>query len=388
MKVLWINHKASLQGGAEQYIYNTVEEMKSFNVESSLLYDPNEVAQNDFLAKFDEAFPIVSVKEQIAKIQPDLIYIHQLDDYDTYEQIVQTNVPSVRFFHDHKLFCLREHKYTTICRHTCTKKLGIGCYGCLGFINKSDNAIGFELNTLSKMQKLQDVNKKLHHFVVASDYMKDHLSLHDFEEEKITVNPLYASNKFTYANGTDFTKNKTLLFVGQLVNGKGLDALLKSMTKIDEEYDLVVVGSGKQEEYFKHYAKELKLANRVKFVGKVSHEELVQYYKQAYCLVVPSRAPETFNLVGIEAQKVGVPVIATDVGGVSQWLKDDVNGLLVKPNDIKDLQEKITMLIEDKMMHYRICYNILQCQMYEHDSKAHTQALLSTFKNHLGVCHE
>lgn len=387
MKILWINHKATLQGGAEQYIYNTADEMKNFQINSSLLYDANEDAHNEFLDMFDEAYPMLNVKDQILDINPDVIYIHQLDNHDTYEQIMETNIPTVRFFHDHKLFCLREHKYTTLGKKTCTKKLGLGCYGCLGFLNKSDNALGVEIRTLGKLQKLQDLNKNIHHFVVASEYMKEHLSLHDFDEEKISVNPLYASKKFEYSTSTNFTENKTILFVGQLINGKGLDALLKSMKKVPEDYNLVVVGTGKQEEYFKHYAKELGIKNRVEFVGKASHEELMTHYKNAYCVVIPSRAPETFNLVGIEAQKVGVPVIASDVGGVSQWLKDDINGLLAQANDIKDLQDKINLLISDKQLHQRICFNVYKNNMYEHDCKAHTQALLETFKNNLGVSH-
>lgn len=387
MKVLWINQKASLQGGAEQYIFNTVEEMKNFDVQSSLIYDANEIATNEFLDVFEEAFPMVDVYEQILSINPDVIYIHQLDDHETYEHILETRIPTVRFFHDHKLFCLREHKYTTIGKRTCTKKLGLGCYGCLGFVNRSNTALGFSINTLGKLEKLQALNRRLHHFIVASDYMREHLTLHEFEDEKITVNPLYASKKFSYSTQTNFTKNKTLLFVGQLINGKGLDALLKSMKKIPEEYNLIVVGEGKQEEYFKHYTKELNITHRVEFVGKASHEELMQYYEKAYCLVVPSRAPETFNLVGIEAQRVGLPVIATDVGGVSQWLKDDVNGLLVTPNDIKDLQRKITQLIEDKAMHQRICFNVLKSNIYAHDSRAHASLLVDTFKKHVGVRH-
>lgn len=385
MKVLWINQKASLKGGAEQYIFNTVEQMKSFDVSSSLLYEANEETQDEFLDIFEEAYPLLTVYEQILQINPDVIYIHQLDTYEMYEEIIKTKIPTVRFFHDHKLFCLREHKYTTIKKHTCTKKLGLGCYGCLGFINKDESSLGFSINTLGKMEKLQYINKKLNHFIVASSYMKEHLSLHEFDEQKITVNPLYAANKFEHSTATNFTENKTLLFVGQLINGKGLDALLKAMNKIPKDYDLVIVGTGKQEEYFKHYAKELKLQDRVKFVGQATHNQLEEYYKKAYCLIVPSRAPETFNLVGIEAQKVGLPVIATNVGGISQWLTHDVNGLLVQPNDIKDLEKKINDLIADKKLHQRLCFNVLKTMMYEHDSFAHANLLVETFKKYLGV---
>lgn len=385
MKILWINEKATLKGGAEQYIFNTVKELNSLNINSSLLYNHLEETNDQFLDEFKEAFPILSLKEQIQDIKPDVIYIHQLDSYETYEQILQSNVPAIRFFHDHKLFCLREHKYTTIKQHTCTQKTGISCYSCLGFINRSDNVLGFTINSLNKIHKLQDINKKLKHFIVASSYMKEHLKLHEFDEDKITINPLYASKFFKFANYTNFTQNKILLFVGQLINGKGLDSLLKIMKNINKEYKLVVVGNGTQKEYLMNYAKELKVDERVEFVGSKSQEELQEYYKKSYCLIVPSRSPETFNLVGIEALKVGLPVIATDVGGISSWLRDDVTGLLVKPNDSKDLESKINTIIVDKTLHKRLTYGVYISSIYEHDSRAHADALIETFKKCIGA---
>ena len=387
MHILWINSKASLKGGAEQYIYNTVDALNDKNFTSSLLYDPNDEVENKFFDKFHQAYPLVTVYDQINEIDPDIIYIHQLDDYDIYKEIIKTNKPVVRFYHDHKLFCLREHKYTTITQTTCTRKVGLGCYSCLGFIKKDDSMLGFSLNSMAKLKKLQHINRDLTHFIVGSDYMKDHLELHEFDQNKISVNPLYSSSSFKKSKDTDFTSSKELLFVGQLINGKGLDSLLKSMVKINDTYKLTVVGSGKQEDYFKHYSKELKLESRVHFVGKVSQDQLQKYYKRAYCLVVPSRAPETFNLTGIEAQKVGLPVIATNVGGISQWLDDGVNGFLVKPNDIKDLYTKINNLIDDKLLHKKICFNIANEKYYDLDQDNHINKLIDIFENQIGVYH-
>lgn len=387
MKILWINKKASLQGGAEQYIFNTIKELKNFNIKSSLLYDANEDDQEEFLGVFEEAYPFVSTYEQIINIKPDLIYIHQLDEYEVLKEIIKTKIPTVRFFHDHKLFCLREHKYKTLKKTTCTKKLGLSCYGCLGFINKEDNLFGFSINSLGKLKKLQDLNKKIDHFIVASEYMKNHITLHGFNMDKITINPLYASNEFKYSKNTDFTKNKTLLFVGQLLTGKGLDSLLQIMPEINEEYNLAVVGDGKQRKKLEELAKKLNISHRVDFLGKLSQKELLMVYKKSYCLIIPSRAPETFNLVGVEAQKVGLPVIASNVGGISQWLKQKVNGLLVNANDTVDLKNKIKMLIEDKNLHYKISHNIYKNNFYEHDSKAHAKMLIDTFEKNLGVNH-
>jgi len=377
MHILWINNKASLGGGAEQYIYNTVSHLNKKGITSSLLYDPNIEVSHEFLDIFKMSFPLVLPTEQIKSIQPDLIYIHQLNDIDTFEDIINSNVKTIRFYHDHKLFCLREHKYTTLTKRTCTQKTGFNCYTCLGFINKTQN--GFKLSSLGKLQKLQKLNSRLDTFLVASNYMKEHLKLHDFEANKIIINPLYANENNNYKKDVNFTKSKTLLFVGQLLMGKGIDILLKSMKDIDSSYKLKIIGAGAQSELFKAYSKKLKLQERVEFVGAVKHEELVKHYQEAYCLIVPSRTPETFNLTGVEALKAGLPVIAADVGGIKEWLRDGINGLLFDSNDDKDLSRKVNHLISTPSMHYNFCFNAFKSMVYDFKSKTHIDNLISTF---------
>lgn len=162
MKVLWINEKANFHGGAEQYIYNTVKHLNKKEFTSSLLYNPNEVCDDEFLGVFQDSFPMVLIHEQIKQISPDVIYIHQLENIEILEQILALHIPVVRFIHDHKLFCLREHKYTTLGKNTCTAKTGVDCYKCLGFVNKNENSIfGVDLRSLSHLQKEQAINRKI-----------------------------------------------------------------------------------------------------------------------------------------------------------------------------------------------------------------------------------
>jgi len=377
MHILWINNKASLGGGAEQYIYNTVRHLNQKGITSTLLYDPNMKVSHEFLNIFKMSFPLVLAKEQIKTINPDVIYMHQLNDINTLEDVANSNIKTIRFYHDHKLFCLREHKYTAITKQTCTCKTGLNCYSCLGFINKTSN--GFKLASLGKLQKLQKVNAKFDTFVVASKYMKEHLKLHDFNEHKIVVNPLYVDENNEYKKDVNFTKSKTLLYVGQLLTGKGIDILLKAMINIDKSYKLKIIGSGPQNELLKNYTKKLQLEDRVEFMGSVKHEELIKHYQEAYCLIVPSRTPETFNLTGVEALKAGLPVIAADVGGITEWLRDGINGLLFDSNNANDLSQKINHLIATPSMHYNFCFNAFKSMLYDFKSKTHIENLVTIF---------
>lgn len=377
MHILWINNKASFGGGAEQYIYNTVKHLNDKGIKSSLLYDPNSEVESEFLEVFEGSFPLVCAKEQINNIAPDVVYIHQLHDYDTYKEILETNTKKIRFYHDHKLFCLREHKYTTLGKKTCQCKTGLNCYGCLGFIQKTQN--GFKIASLAKLKRLQKLNSLLDGFIVASKYMKEHLKLHDFDEAKIVVNPLYANDDVKYKGNINSTKSKTLLYVGQLLTGKGIDILLDAMRTIPHSYRLRIVGSGKQESYLKNYTKKLNLEDRVEFIGNVKHEELIHYYQDAYCLVVPSRTPETFNLTGVEALKAGLPVVAADLGGITEWLRDGINGLLFESNNSTDLSNKINTLISNPIQHQGFCFNAFKSMIYDFKSQTHINNLIDTF---------
>ncbi|HSW79453.1 MAG TPA: glycosyltransferase, partial [Candidatus Saccharimonadales bacterium] len=64
--------------------------------------------------------------------------------------------------------------------------------------------------------------------------------------------------------------------------------------------------------------------------------------------VLPSTWPETFGKVGVEAMSVGRPVVATDVGGVRDWLYDGKNGFLVEPNHPEQIAEKIITILSSK----------------------------------------
>ena len=126
--------------------------------------------------------------------------------------------------------------------------------------------------------------------------------------------------------------------MGQLVRGKGVDVLLKAFANTqDKTITLDICGDGKQKEELKELAQSHGVAHRVHFHGKVSSESLSTYYSNAYMVVIPSRAPETFNLVGLEAMKHAKAVIATDVGGISEWLEDQKTGFVFPSNDANTL---------------------------------------------------
>ncbi|MGB2601187.1 MAG: glycosyltransferase family 4 protein, partial [Candidatus Omnitrophota bacterium] len=87
---------------------------------------------------------------------------------------------------------------------------------------------------------------------------------------------------------------------------------------------------------------------KIEFKGYMKDEEMTQYYRSSSVVVFPSIYPETFGIVGIEAGAFERPIVAFNVGGVSEWLTDGENGFLIKPYDIEEMAEKVEMLLKNK----------------------------------------
>jgi len=152
-----------------------------------------------------------------------------------------------------------------------------------------------------------------------------------------------------------------LLFVGRLTTEKGILVLLKAL-------DLLVNEQGRQDLHLnifgdgdKAYISELqsflnkkKLAQAVTFHGRVSQDELIEYYDRSDIVLMPSLWQEPFALVTAEAMARGLPVIASNVGGTAERITHEVNGLLVEPGDERAIASAITQLLEHPDLYARL----------------------------------
>lgn len=126
---------------------------------------------------------------------------------------------------------------------------------------------------------------------------------------------------------------KILLFVGRLIYYKGLQYLIKAMTKI--EANLLLVGEGPLKEELLNLAKELKVDSKVFFLGPKTDDELPALYQAADIFILPSiEKTEAFGIVQLEAMASGTPVICTNLKtGVPYVNKDRETGFVVPPQD-------------------------------------------------------
>ena len=153
-------------------------------------------------------------------------------------------------------------------------------------------------------------------------------------------------------------KNKVVLFVGGLDKAhyfKGLENLLKAIKIVRQDLRddvlLNIVGEGELKPYYKNLAKQLKVAEHVHFAENADNNKLVDYYNYCDAVVLPSvNQGEAFGLVLLEAMACAKPVIASNLPGVRSVFKNGKHGLLVKPDNVADLVDKLKIILQDSVL--------------------------------------
>ncbi|MCX7995523.1 MAG: glycosyltransferase family 4 protein [candidate division WOR-3 bacterium] len=160
------------------------------------------------------------------------------------------------------------------------------------------------------------------------------------------------------------TDENFILFVGRHVERKGVNVLIEAFRKIHTEipHNLVIVGDGPERKKWEKMSQDYGLGERVKFTGWVSKEDLHNYYKTCSFFVLPAiydkhGDTEGLGVVMIEAMSYSKPVIASNVGGITDVVINGHNGILVKDNDSQELARAIKELACDKELYRRLSFN-------------------------------
>lgn len=211
-------------------------------------------------------------------------------------------------------------------------------------ITKEYGSTAYKLSKLFKGYIL----KKSDVLVAISNYVKkayDDKAVYIPELQKITIAPVFDKPK---------RERTKILFVGRLVERKGVEYLIQAMQKV-KNVNLYIIGDGELRPRLKRLAKDIcdyNSTNRINFLGKVDEETLKIYYLESDIFVLPSIIDRKGNTEGqgiviLEAIHAGTPVIATNVGGIPDMIKDHITGLLVPEKDSNSLYKALQFMIDN-----------------------------------------
>ena len=282
------------------------------------------------------------LRDVLHRLQPDFIKLHLLAKYPAEIYAALKGYKAVQILHGPNLFCATGWGALKINSNRCEQGIGRKCYqrGC---VNLAQLPLHMNLDRRIK-HNIHDVVTK---FLAPSHQIAQ--TAHDLgyrpvEYFPLTIDPVFEDIEPRYDDRAN------ILFVGALVEAKGLAYLIEALPAIVRalpKLSLNIAGRGALTSSLKQKVTQLELQARVNFLGFQSRAELLQLYQQASVVVMPSIWCEQFGLVGLEALAAGVPVVATDIGGIPEWCQHEKHGLLVPARDSGQIASAVIRLLRD-----------------------------------------
>lgn len=348
LRVLHIHERAGFHGGVEQILYDTARGLAARGWPQGLLHaDPQ--PQADYLAAFTQTgIRTGTGNDSVAAFAPDILFLHKVEDPARIATLAR-RYPTVRMVHDHDLVCLRRHKYFPLTGRVCDRPAGAACYLNLCCVQRArpGSVLPLALKGLGEVRAAIRAHREIRRLMVGSHWMERELVMNGLDPERMAIVPPIPA-ALAEARPVPPSLEPEVLFVGQVIRGKGVDLLLKALARVPGDWHATVVGTGNHLDACQALARNLKIADRVTFAGWVPHQALEPYYARAAVCTVPSRWPEPFGMVGVEAMARSRPVVAFAVGGIPDWLADGVTGILVPEADTAALGAAIATLLKDR----------------------------------------
>ncbi|MEI6378512.1 MAG: glycosyltransferase family 4 protein [Candidatus Falkowbacteria bacterium] len=404
MKVLLVNKFNFIKGGSDRYFLALADllESKGVTVAKFCMDHPDNLPckqkpyfvsrvnfnSRSFLVRLKAALRLLYSFEAAYKFdklvrdfKPDIIHIHNI-----YHQISPSilpvakkhGIPVVMHLHDYKLLS-PNYKFFS---HGHIDDIGLDgrywrCFSTKCFKDSylASLLAAIEMYLHHKILKLFEKNIDL--YISPSQFMKNKMVEGGIPAAKIKVVNHFidcARLKPEYALG------KYLLYFGRLDSEKGIDLLLKAYADTDNRLKLLIVGSGPEHKNLLTLTKELKLQNRVEFIGPKKGNELIDLIRGAYLVIIPSRWYEVFGLVGLEAAALGKAVLAADIGGIPELVNDQHTGLLYKYDSPNDLATKIEWALDNQAVITEFAYNARHLAETRFRPNEHYAAIITLYR--------
>lgn len=342
-------------GGTEEYIRTVSEALVERGHDLSFLYEERKIVAGPGWARLLSGFPSTqlagsethracAVAAHLAEHRPDALFLHSAWFGPRMYDRAAGRAKLVRFVHDFRPVCLRVAKVFPFSRRNCSRSLGSGCllHGCsLG--PSRGGRLPLSWNRFRRKLAERDTARRFDRVVVASRFMRDLMLANGFPPDRISLNPLFCPSPVP-EGPSPISPLRRLLYIGQLERFKGPAILLEALRSLPGVI-LDMAGDGPSRTALAAKADQWKLADRVRFHGWVERESIDALIRSATVVVVPSIWNEPFGLVGLQAMAQGRPVVAFEVGGISEWLVNGVTGIVASEPSADSLAQAIRKVL-------------------------------------------
>ncbi len=328
------------KGGIERYAFDLSRDLRARGHRVVLLHTGQKGREPErFAGGFDE------VRSASEPGRLDVAYVQRANAPE--DLVGLTDVPLLVASHDHDLSCIRSHRYLPLGAVPCHRAPGLRCvaYGCALVRDRSPGRrLPVRIASPARRRIETRALARRAQIVACSAYVAGGIVRAGVDPDRVdVVHPIPIDR---HEPVVPPPSDARMLFVGQLLRGKGVDLAIDALGHLPKAVRLTVVGDGPSREALVRHAERV-APGRVTFAGYCSAEEVDAWYDRSAVVVVPSRWPEPFGMVGIEAMRRGRPVVGARHGGIPEWLVDGEGGLTFDPGDPESLATSVERLLAD-----------------------------------------
>lgn len=199
-------------------------------------------------------------------------------------------------------------------------------------------------------------------FIVGSQSTHRELLSRGFPKSDVSLIPYGVDHQVHKLTGVSKSPTPLIGYFGRLKRYKSVDHLLNALPRVLRQVpDLkaLIVGEGDDRPRLQNLARDLGIVDAVEFTGFVTESRKIELLQTMWCKVTTS-SKEGWGLTVIEANACGTPVLASNVPGLRDAVRDGVTGLLYAYGDTKDLSDKILLFLSDQTMRERLTANALR----------------------------
>ncbi len=337
MRILIANDTAAGGGGVESYLASIVPALTARGHQLAFLHlnprreeGPTRIehaGMPDFSVGDDG---LAQAIDRVVQWKPDVCFSHNMRELAVDERLT-ARWPVVKMMHGYFGTCVSSQKAHAFPHVTpCSRTFGAACLGI--YLPRRCGRLRplqmlAEYGWASRQHALLD---RYAHVVVASRHMADEYGRHGVAAERLTAVPLFPTDGVP-SSVRPMPAMPTVVFAGRMTRIKGGDVLVRAIAAANRisaaPIGLLMAGDGPARGEWEALSRELRVD--ATFTGWLTGPARTALLRRASVAAVPSLWPEPFGLVGLEAASHGVPAIAFDVGGIREWLEDDVSGRLV-----------------------------------------------------------
>lgn len=271
--------------------------------------------------------------------RPDIVHIHNtfmVISPSIYSACSERGIPVVQTLHNFRLLCPAANFFRdgVICEECVDQNLLQSVlHGC--YRNSRRATAGVAL-MLSLHRALDTWRASVTRFIALTEFAKQKFVAAGYPPDRFAVKPNFVDPDPQERQAA----GHYAVFIGRLMDNKGLQVLLDAWKELPAGYQLQIVGDGPERPALEAQARELQLSG-ITFRGRLSHAAVIEALKGARFTIVPSKLYEGLPMCIVESFACGTPVLCSKLGGLKEIVEDHATGLQFSPGDAQDLAGKV-----------------------------------------------